>query len=196
MYKIYKMWLRYELTTKPTLSTNFLYFVPSVTHMTNTSPIFESSSINSTTPLATSTTLLENRKYWYESVQDSVSGCLSVCLSVCLSICLSVYLSDCPTVSLSVLVSVRLLVHICLSAFLSIPPSVTILSAHVCLTVCLSVWLTAIGQGNILQNKVKRNKPQPVGLHNAREGVYLLHVGGCGSLEGHINSTLSPSHVS
>ena len=122
MYKIYKMWLRYELTTKPTLSTNFLYFVPSVTHMTKTSPIFESSSINSTTPLATSTTLLENRKYWYESVQDSVSGCLSVCLSACLS----VYLSDCPTVSLSVLVSVRLLVHICLSAFLSIPLSVTI----------------------------------------------------------------------
>ena len=191
------MWLRYELTTKPTLSTNFLYFVPSVTHMTNTSPIFESSSINSTTPLATSTTLLENRKYWYESVQDSVSGCLSVCLSVCLpvylSICLSFWLSDCISICFGVCQTLSLYLSIGISVHSTV---CDYLSAHVCLTVCLSVWLTAIGQGNILQNKVKRNKPQPVGLHNAREGVYLLHVGGCGSLEGHINSTLSPSHVS
>ena len=122
----------------------------------------------------------------------------TVCLDVCLSVCLPVYLfifwlSNCISICFGVCQT--------LSPYLSIGISVhsTIcdyISALVCLTVCLSVWLTAIGQGNILQNEVKRNKPQPVGLHNDREGVYLLHVGGCGSLEGHVNSTWSPSHVS
>ena len=121
---------------------------------------------------------------------------MSVCLSVCLSICLSFWLSSCISICFNMII-----IENFLSLYLSIGISVhstvcDYLSAHVCLTVCLSVWLTAIGQGNILQNEVKRNKPQPVGLHNDREGVYLLHVGGCGSLEGHVNSTWSPSHVS
>ena len=134
-------------------------------------------------------------------MSQSKTACLDVCLSVCLSVCLPVYLSICLSFWLSDCISICFGVCQTLSPYLSIGISVhstvcDYLSALVCLTVCLSVWLTAIGQGNILHNEVKRNKPQPVGLHNAREGVYLLHVGGCGSLEGHINSTLSPSHVS